>query len=75
MPTKEIAIMPGIRIRASINVEIQMPNGKTLNVSCYDSPPSALISDEDGIDAAVESVSRQIRDILNAVTFGVQGRR
>ncbi|MHC1788259.1 hypothetical protein [Solidesulfovibrio sp.] len=73
MPTKELAIMPGLRLRVAVSIEVVMPSGKALHVNTYDSP-SAVIVGEDGAGAAVDSIGREIREVLDTLTFGVRGR-
>lgn len=73
METKELAILPGIRVSASFSIDVTLPNGRDLHVSSYE-PRHVVVVGEDGAEKAAKAIAQEVLEILRAVEFGTRGR-
>lgn len=73
MSGKEIMVLPGVSVCATITADITLPNGKQIHVSMYDSK-KRTVTGEAGIEPAVAEIAQEVRSLLKTLLLGVQGR-
>lgn len=60
MNSKEIMVLPGVSVCATITADINLPNGKQIHVSMYDIQKRTVTGDA-GIEPAVAEIAQEVR--------------
>ncbi|WP_300157127.1 hypothetical protein [Solidesulfovibrio sp.] len=73
MSTSDIMILPGVKMGVSINLETTTRSGRQMTVYVRDFE-APVITDQTGIDAAIGRLERNVREALESLIYGVNGR-
>ena len=71
--SKELMVLPGIRLMANLSIDITLPSGRQLHVSDYDTI-TATVTGVDGIEEAKSNICQRVEETLSVLLFGAGGR-
>lgn len=73
MATTDIMILPGVKMGVSINLETTTRSGRqmTIYVRDFETP---VVADQAGIEIAIGRLECNVREALESLLYGVNGR-